>query len=288
MKRLSVQTLGILFFLVFSYHIFNSATSRAHIYRLSDQTTPSLAELVNDIVEVQLIFIGESHDNLSHHAVQLQIIRALNERGAKFAIGLEMFRSDSQKHLDQWVAGELPLGDFVNIFNKNWNSWEMYSEIFHYAKDHTIPMVGLNLDKAVIKQVARDGFSSLSEERLKDLPVTACVVDPEYEKFIRRAFGWHNNNGTPFKNFCEAQLLWDSVMAKNLVRFLEQNAGYTIVVLAGTGHSWKHGIPAQLEIHSDYSYRVLLPVGDGGIDEENVTPADADYLFLGVEQVPLH
>jgi uncharacterized iron-regulated protein len=52
---------------------------------------------------MRIVLVGEHHDNADHHQAQLQIIRALHQAGRKVAMGLEMFRGDSQADLDRWV-----------------------------------------------------------------------------------------------------------------------------------------------------------------------------------------
>lgn len=75
-------------------------------------------------------------------------------------------------------------------------------------------------------------------------------------------------------------MLWDSVMAWNLLRFLEANPEHKIVVLAGNGHAWKRGIPAQIRRRSSIPYRVILPEIPGRLERANVSLEDADYLWL--------
>jgi uncharacterized iron-regulated protein len=50
--------------------------------------------------------VGEQHDNPAHSRAQLAIIKSLRQSGAKVALGLEMFRRESQEQLDRWAAGE--------------------------------------------------------------------------------------------------------------------------------------------------------------------------------------
>ena len=49
----------------------------AHILRVADGATVSISELVRDLQEVRVVFIGEQHDKVSHHRAQLQVIEAL-------------------------------------------------------------------------------------------------------------------------------------------------------------------------------------------------------------------
>ena len=120
----------------------------------------------------------------------------------------------------------------------------------------------------ITRKVARSGFASLSEEELKKLPPeTGCVVNEQFMQFIRRAYAMHGHGGKQFLFFCEAQLLWDQVMAKNLLEHLKKNPGSSIVAIAGNGHAWKRGIPEHIRAMSEKtSYRVVLPEVPGHID----------------------
>jgi uncharacterized iron-regulated protein len=99
--------------------------------------------------------------------------------------------------------------------------------------------------------------------------------------FIRRSFGAHGHGQGNFTHFCEAQLVWDTAMAFNVLQFLEKNPKYTVVVLAGNGHAWKPGIPDQARLQSrDVSYRVILPEIPDRLGPNDVSIRDADYLWL--------
>jgi uncharacterized iron-regulated protein len=69
-------------------------------------------------------------------------------------------------------------------------------------------------------------------------------------------------------------------MASNLLRYLKDNPTHTVIVLAGSGHAWKRGIPDQIRQQSDFSYRVILPEIPGRLESEEVTLDDTDYLWV--------
>lgn len=244
--------------------------------------------MVGDLLQARVVFVGETHSNLHHHQAQLEIIHALRVAGADVAVGLEMFRVDSQQALDRWVAGEIGFGPFMEVYRDNWGMWNQYSAIFKYAREKNLPLIGLNLSRKIISKVAREGFDSLSEEQLQQLPVVRCVVDQAYKKFIRRSLGKHDLQGSGFENFCEAQLLWDQVMAGNLHEYLVAQPNKTVIVLAGSGHSWKYGIPAQLRKKGESRWRVILPETLGQAGKDMLTASDADYLLQGVAEGPFH
>jgi uncharacterized iron-regulated protein len=77
-------------------------------------------------------------------------------------------------------------------------------------------------------------------------------------------------------------------MAQTLLDYLVRHPDSTIVVLAGSGHAWKHGIPEQERRRQGVEMRVLLPEVPGRIDPGNITSTEADYLLLGVDEAPLH
>jgi uncharacterized iron-regulated protein len=144
-------------------------------------------------------------------------------------------------------------------------------------------MIGLNVSPEITRQVAREGFTSLTPEQRGDLPMVTCKVDPEYMAFIRRAIGLHGHGEMDFSKFCEAQLVWDTAMAWSLLRYLDKEPETTVVVIAGSGHSWKRGIPTQIRSRSKVTSRVILPEVPGRVEQGAVTVEDADYVWMGLK-----
>jgi uncharacterized iron-regulated protein len=265
-----------------------AAPGHAHTLRVADGTYVGFAELIEELRGVRLVFMGEMHDNEGHHRAQLQVVRALKEAGAPLVVGLEMIRRENQGTLDLWVSGKMSEENFLKVYRQNWGLWPVYRDIFHYARQEKVPLLGLNLSRAITQQVARNGFASLSPQQMGELPTVRCDVDARYQEFIRRSLGGHAHNGAQFLHFCEAQMLWDNVMAQTLLDYLARHPDATIVVLAGSGHAWKHGIPEQIRRRREVEMRVLLPEVPGRIDPGNITTAEADYLLMGVDEAPLH
>ena len=253
------------------------------LLRVSDRAVVSLSDIIPDLKSAKLVFIGELHDQELHHQAQLEVIRRLYELGVPVAVGLEMFRRDSQAQLDRWVKGEITEEAFQKIYFDNWGlPWDLYRDIFVFARDHKIPLVGLNVPREITRQIAREGFASLTPEQLGDMPAVSCLVDDAYAAFIRRSLGMHTHGGMDFTRFCEAQLFWDTAMAWNALRFLKDHPSSTMVVTAGSGHAWKRGIPAQVTTRTPLPFRVILPEIPGRLDRETVRLDDTDYLWLGI------
>jgi uncharacterized iron-regulated protein len=241
----------------------------------------TLSQALPDLRKKRIIFVGEYHDQKSHHVAQLKIIQAIHGSGVPVAIGLEMFRTDSQNALDRWVSGKMSERDFQGVYYENWNSpWPLYSMIFEYAREMKIPLVGLNVPRAITMQVAQGGFQSLSKEEKEELPNVVCKVDRDYMAFVKRAYGAHAHGQLNFTYFCEAQLVWDKVMAINALAYLKAHPNFSMILLTGTGHAWKKGIPAQVRQRSELPYSVIFPQIARNIEPGTVSGKDADYIIL--------
>ncbi|MBW6508731.1 MAG: ChaN family lipoprotein [Desulfuromonadales bacterium] len=256
-----------------------SATAHPHILDVATGDMLEFRQLIEKLEQSRVVFIGEQHDHAGHHQMQFEVISALAKR-QEVAIGLEMFQTEDQQALDNWTAGTSSVEEFRQIYQRNWGWWSLYEPIFSYARQARIPMVGLNLPRSITRQVAMSGFSSLDQEQVSFLGGMTCSVDATYEDFIRRAVGSHGHGSFDFRNFCEAQLVWDKAMARYMSLYLKQHPQHSAVILAGSGHAWKYGIPSQIVDFGHSDYLVLLPEVRGRLTRDQVTLEDADYLWL--------
>lgn len=251
------------------------------IFDLNRSQKTNLSDILPELKKNRIILVGELHSNKSHHEAQLDVIQLLKDAGIQVAIGLEMFRSDSQAALDRWVAGDMSQAEFEKVFYENWGfPWETYSMIFGYARKESIPLVGLNVSREITRQVSRNGFKSLSKEQKGELSDVTCRVDEEYMNYIRKAFGAHAHGDLNFVYFCEAQLVWDNVMAINALEYLKANQNAVMVILAGTGHTQKGAVPRQIRNRADIPMAVIVPEVPGRLDADTISSRDADYIIL--------
>ena len=254
------------------------------MYDLNREKELRMSQVLADLKKSRIILVGEHHSNRQHHMAQLAVIRALNEAGLRVAIGLEMFRNESQPALDQWISGEIDEKRFEKIYYDNWNfPWQAYRDIFEYARNHQIPMIGLNVPREITRQVSRKGFKSLSPQQKGKISEVACIVDQEYMNYIRKAFGSHGHGQLNFIYFCEAQLVWDSAMAVYTLDYLKKHPDSTVVILSGAGHARKGAVPRQIRLRSNLPYAVILPEIPGSIDAASINNADADYIMLDMK-----
>lgn len=282
MKRRLMHLFVLMAFLSLSACSTTAITDSLRVYDLEHEHLLTDAKALRRLQDARIVLVGEHHNNVDHHLAQLKVIQALHRAGKKVAVGMEMFRRDSQQALDQWTSGRMEEQKFVDIFNDNWTfGWKLYRPILTYARDHHIPVVGLNVSRKITLQVAYHGFQSLTPEQKKGfLEGVVCDVTQEYRDFVQSAYGAHAHGGMTFEQFCEAQLVWDSVMALNVIDYLKKNDDRIMIVVAGSGHAHKIGIPSQLAKRSTLPYIVVLPETKGIYEKDVLTDQDADLILL--------
>lgn len=258
------------------------ALAKDLIFKVASIGSLSLDGLVEELKDVRVVVVGEQHDNRLHHEIQLSIISRLHESDRKLAVGFEMFGANSQRELDLWVAGKMTEDDFFKVYLRNWdlNWYPLYRDIFVYCREHGIPMVGLNVPREVVRQVAQKGFSSLSRKQREKLGFLSCDVDERYQRTLAQVLGAKGHaGGTVFGRFCEAQVVWDTSMALRVIEYGRENPDTAMVVLAGTIHAWKRGIVEQISRRADLASRVILPSSDSSFFDYEIALDDADYVW---------
>lgn len=249
--------------------------------RVSDKKETDLAEVVRNVAGADVIFIGETHDNAQQHKVQLDIVRGLHVKKRSMALGLEMFTPDDQQKLDEWTEGKLDEELFKPIYSRNWSyGWELYRDLFIFARDHHIPMIALNIPKAVISRVVAQGPSALKESEVPP-KISWTLNEPQaaYMRTISQQVFGHRPPDRLVNGLCAAQALRNNGMAWNIAKYKQRHRADNVVVLAGTWHAVKNGVPEQLSAYGTFTYKVILPELPE-FNLENATVRDADYLIM--------
>lgn len=213
-----------------------------------------------------IVLLGEVHDDPEQHAWQLRVISALHARARPLVIGVEMLPRSAQPALDPWVAGRLGETRFLETvrWTETWgHDPALYLPVFRFARDHRIPMLALNVDRALVAKVARAGWQAVPSAEREGIGDPAPPADA-YLRSLREVFAEHAGGQATaeegrFERFVQAQLTWDRAMAEAIAAGAASRPTATIVGVAGRGHvehGW--GIPRQLEDLGAATAMVLL------------------------------
>lgn len=249
------------------------------VRRLSSFDQVGVRTMMTDLGQAQVVFAGEFHDQRDHHTLQLQIIREMLRQGKKISIGFEMFDLEKQPVLDEWVRGNVSLQEFVSRYSRSWSiNWSEYDEIMLFARNNSIPMVALDAPAELVNLVTRGGGAALSPAAWRRLPPgTTTAMLPSYRRFMSRAFRTHSIPDAMFDNFCAAQGLRNSTMARRIISYLADNPQRMMIVIAGVGHAMRRAVPADVSA-AGLTTRIVIPQAEGLYDE--LQGSDMDYFVL--------
>jgi uncharacterized iron-regulated protein len=236
-------------------------------------------ELLADLNNCRITYIGEKHTSASDHKIQLEILRAVFKQNPNMAVGMEMFDHTYQDVLDMWSAGELDEKSFLRKtqWYANWGfDFSLYREILDFIKDNHIRLVGLNIPGYIPARIREGGIENLQDEDKKHLPAEIDTSNKAHREYVQKVFDHHQHikGRVEFEDFYTAQVVWEDAMAQAVAQNLNDGV---MVVLAGNGHiQFKYGIPDRAYKRTGEPFRTiyLAPVG-------SEVPRDiADYIWV--------
>ena len=205
----------------------------------------SFEDMMDDVASAQVIYVGERHTNPRHHEIQLEIIRALHERGHPVAVGMEMFDYTYNPVLDKWVRGELAETELLEQTHwyANWRfDYALYRPIMEFIRAEQLPLIGLNIPFHLPAKIATGGLDNLRPSEREHLPRDMDLSDDAHRAYVENIFSKHNMRGRDnFDYFYQAQVTWDEAMAEAIAHALNSEIW---VIIVGNGHIVnKFGIP---------------------------------------------
>jgi uncharacterized iron-regulated protein len=215
-------------------------------YRVFDSKgNPStIAAVVERLGSVDVIFMGEQHDDAVGHAAQMEIFRRavdanLNER--KIALSLEMFERDVQIVVDEYLAGLISENHLISS-SRAWTNYKTdYRPLVELAKEKKLPVIAANAPRRYVNMVSRNGrdaLKGLSKDARKWLaPLPFAEPSEAYAKKFRTLMGPSAEAQMGIEKILASQSLWDATMADSVVRFLKKHDSALVVHLNGSFHT---------------------------------------------------
>ncbi|MBN2032338.1 MAG: ChaN family lipoprotein [Deltaproteobacteria bacterium] len=255
---------------------------RNQILDLSSGKAVSFSEFMDHISSFDVVFVGETHTNVEHHLIQVQILQALLARVPSLSIGMEFFEQDQQDLLDQYTMGDATEEQFLESvdWKTTWGyPFHFYRPLLLAAKQDRIPVLALNAPRNIVKKVAREGLDGLEERERELIPCELDLGNEAHRAYVLETYERHDSgNLKKFQFFYEAQCVWDETMARNIAEFIKKHSK-KIIVFSGNGHiSWKFGIPDRTKRRLPVSVVTIMPYQ---LHETVILEKDmADYVWL--------
>jgi aminopeptidase N len=247
----------------------------------------SFEEILTQLAKNRVIYLGETHDSLADHLLQLRIIQGLQKKGLDLTIAMEMFPQSSQQALDRYISGKNKMEEAAFLRASRWfevwrHDWRLFRPIFNFCRRNNIPVYGINVDREIVKNVFADGNTDgLSDEQKETIAADRDLSLDGYVERLKLVHGYHDNvaQGKGLAGFVQSQAIWDETMAENIVHILKDNPTKTLVVIAGNQHTRKDsGIPPR--VHRRLSLQQASVLNIYGNTPSAHPERLADFIFL--------
>lgn len=141
-----------------------TAQTQPEAYRLYDSKGKVITydQLVKEITKVDVVFVGEIHNCVITHWLEQKLLNSLYKIHRKeLKMGMEMFESDNQLILDEYLQGQIT-GDRFEEEVRLWPNYSTdYAALISYAREHHIPVVATNIPRRYATAVKEHGLSYL-------------------------------------------------------------------------------------------------------------------------------
>jgi uncharacterized iron-regulated protein len=262
------------------------------IYSNSKQKLITLDDITADMANADVLFFGEEHNDSTGHYMEYILFKKISDKyPGKIALSMEMFETDCQLVLDEYLSGLIREKNFITEA-RAWHNYKDYRPLIEFAKETHIPVIAANAPARYTNMVNRLGLNSLEQlsaaarSYLPPLPIDTAT-GAYYEKFSQVMGGHGSMAGM---QLFQAQNLWDATMGWSIARFFKSHNGYKILQINGGFHSEeKLGAAAQLKRYAPKIKILNIALySDDSFDNPDWSKfaKDGDYIILTDPKLP--
>lgn len=179
---------SLIFFALLAVFLMSSDFAAYRVFE-KDGVETEFDDVVDDALDADIVFFGEMHNNPISHWLQLELLKQLHkEKEGKVIIGAEMFESDDQMVIDEYLGGIIRHKDLEKEA-KIWKNYPTdYEPIMKYADDKKLRFIATNIPRRYASLVSRGGFEALDSLNkhakmfIAPLPIDVDLDLPGYKK----------------------------------------------------------------------------------------------------------
>ena len=246
------------------------ASKKFSVWRQGERS--SFSKLIAAAQEYDVVLLGETHEDAIAHKLQEIIFARLAASRPSVVLSLEMFETDVQHVLDEYIGGLIREED-MKIDARPWANYDAhYRPLVEIAKAAGLPVVAANAPRRYVSAAGREGESDARLQAypraaadLPPLPLPApsdvymarMHADPEVvpravkasDERIQGAGGRTPvgeiklGKGCPYTGFKEGDVLlapmklWDCTMAHSIARALKGGRSAQVIHVCGSDHT---------------------------------------------------
>ncbi len=183
-------------------------------------------KMINELAKADVVLFGELHDNSIGHWLELQVAKDLFKINSKVTLGFEMFESDNQLILDEYLNGTIEERHLLQEA-KVWDNYKNdYKPLIELAKEKKLKAIATNVPRRYANLVYRKGIEFLNElpaeavQYIAPLPIEIDLELPGYKNMIS-SMGGHGAPGSG-ENIARSQAVKDATMAHYILKNLSE------------------------------------------------------------------
>ena len=184
--------------------------------------------MLADLARADVVFVGEQHDDVNTHRLELAILEGLARRREKVVVSLEMFERDAREPLEHFLLGHMAEDEFLKV-SRPWPRYRTdYKPLVDFAMAKKWGVVAANVPRPIASEVSKGGLQVLDAKTGDDRALFArelkCPTDDDYFKRFGEAMGGHPGDETKTvaerrdttEKFYLAQCVKDETMAESI------------------------------------------------------------------------
>jgi uncharacterized iron-regulated protein len=264
-------------------------------------------DLADRIADVDVVIVGEKHDDATGHAVELRITElVVRKYGEASALSMEMLERDEQPEVNDYLDDIIDADTFIKLTNSadwaakgSWTTW--YQPMIDEAKANGAQVIAANAPRRYVRIARQDGYERLESldpqrQALFDVPV-GSLEGPYRDRFIElmsapiptpdAASRPNPHAGAASTDLLDSsfrsQMLWDATMAASIDRALDHGVNKVVHVVGQFHSDFEGGTTQQLRARRPGVTILtisLQPVEATGLRDEDRDRADV-VIYTG-------
>ena len=254
----------------------NAPAGRYRVFT-ADGKPATLNDIAAQLDGVEVVCLGEQHNDPAAHEVEAELLRLAIERYAKGAaqrpvmLSLEMFERDAQTVVDEYLADLISEKHFLSS-SRPWNNYATdYKPLIELAKANRLPVLAANAPGRYVNMVARLGRDSLNRLSLPakawlptlPFPVSSAAYADKFNALMGGGVPTSAMSGAGAHggSLLDAQTLRDAAMAQAVADYLKKQPKAFVLQINGSFHSEeKLGVPEQIQHYRGKTKTLVVTV----------------------------
>ncbi|MDH5572561.1 MAG: ChaN family lipoprotein [Gammaproteobacteria bacterium] len=241
------------------------------IWDVKQQQYITVSQLYPRLIESKYLFLGETHDNISHHQHQAEIINYFSRVKADASVHYEMIddiQYDSFRKLKIESADQLIT--ILEKVEKGWDYSVMYRPVFEQTLQAGYKIYSANLNRTSVRHIFKEGEEKIPaniKQQMDKVSLTEKQIQSMRDDVIEGHC--HNIPESMINPMILSQRVRDASMSLSL---LKSKSAHRLLI-TGSGHA-RNDRGAPVYIDANNKQNDLVSIGFIEVIKDKYTPEE--------------